>query len=838
MVSWRFRNAVLSAGLVLASFCVKDCPLSAQTAKAKAPVSPAQDLFRQADKLLRQGAAAEAQAKVEEGLKLEPRSEEGYDLLGLIYQQEKEYGLSTQAFEKALMINPRSTEALNNLGNVFLLEQKLDAAERDFRAALALDPQNRSANYNLGVVLLTQRRSAEAIRYFQRVHPADMTTRFNLVQAYLQAGQTQKGLEAARRLSDEAKNDVRLHFTLGVALAANKQYGPAERELEAADALKPGTFEILFNLGQTYLQTGQTAKAEDALGRALKLEPDSVETMCLLGQAYFNERKDSAALDLLLKAHQLAPQNTDAIFLLARISMKQYYYEDAIPLLESGVKIAPNRPDLHAALGECYTYAGKTDKAIQEFQALIKLDPSAPSYDFMALCYRQMGRFDEAKKYLAEGLKSDPRNAACLYNMGYIASRQGNYSEAEKWLEKALQVSPDYPDALRELAGAKMDEKKFQEAVPLLRKCAQLDPNPAPDYYKLATAERNLHQMAAAERDLKVFQTLSKNLQAGPYPYQHLFDYLDTRAGLSPSQQSQVDLAQLQQEIATHPEHPDTFYLLAETYLKLGRRQEAEDAIQKLDQLSQGDFRTDMGIGVLLARYRLYPQAIAYFQKALKTNPSSDEGWYDLADAYFRARDYPNALAAIQRVSEAGQSDPSTLSLLGDIDSHLGRADDAVRAFNQVIAESPDKDQSYLSLALTYLRSGDFAQSRKALQEGLARTPDSGELFWGMGVLSVAQGNTGPAEQYFRKAVDLLPEWPGSYSALGVFYYQTGQIEKAKETLKKFTENGPQGGLDVQRIQQALAAAPTGNAKKVSVLSPQAREQFLQIAFVLADETP
>lgn len=813
-------------------------PLFAQTGKAATAANRAAGLFQQAEQFLHQGEAAKAQEAVQEGLKLEPRSAEGYNLLGLIYEQEKEYPLSTQAFQKALTIAPHSTVSLNNLGNIWMLQQKADLAEKEFRAALSLDPGNRDANYNLGIVLLAERRPTEAIRCFQRVRPPDESSLFNLVQAYLQAGETQKGLETASRLSELAKNDVRLHFTLGVLLAGNKQYADAERELEAADALQPGTFEILFNLGQTYVHSGEQAKAEDTLGRALKLRPDSVETLCLLGQDYFDARKYVNAVDVLVKAHRLAPQNTDAIFLLARVSMKQSYFEDAIPLLESGIKSAPNRPDLHAALGQCYFNAGKIDKAIQEFQVLIKLDPSARSYAFIGLCYRHLGRFDEARKYLTQGLKADPHNSACLYNMGYIASRQGNYLEAERWLQKALEANPNYSDALLELAQTKMDQKKFAEAVPLLRKCVSLDPHPAPVYYKLATAERNLHQMEAAERDLKIFETLSKNPQPGPLPYQHLFDYLDQRADLSPSQQSQLDLAQLQQEVKARPDRPDTHYLLAESYLKLGQTSESEREIEQLERLSQGDFRTEMGVGVLLARYRFYPQAIAHFQQALKINPSSDEAWYDLADSYFRARDYQNALAAVQHVSVAGQSDSSTLSLLADIDAHLGRTEEAVQAFRKVIAENPDKDQNYLSLALTVLRGGDLSETRRVLEEGLAHTPDSGPLFWGMGVLSVVEGNSDEAEKYFQKSLDLMPEWPGAYSALGVLYYQTGQIEKAKETLKEFAENGPREGLNVQRIQQALAAAPPGNAQNPSVLSPEMRRQFLQIALVLADETP
>ena len=447
---------------------------------------------------------------------------------------------------------------------------------------------------------------------------------------------------------------MRLHFTLGVLLAANKQYEPAGRELAAADALEPGTFEILFNLGQVYLRSGQPTKAEAALERALKLQPDSPETLYYLAQAKADLHRDLEALELLVKARKLAPTNTDVIFLAARLSMNERFHEDAIPWLEEGLKIAPNRADLHAALGECYFIAGKVDKALLEFQALTKLDPSARSYAFAALAYRNLGRFDEAKTYLEQGLKLDPRNPACLYNLGYIASRQGDYDEAE--------------------------------------------------------------------RDLKIFQTLSKDSSSGPYPFQNLFDYLDKRAGLAPTEQSRVDLEQLRQEVKIHPDRPQNIYLLASEDLDAGQVEEARQAIARLDQLSQGDFRTAVGVGVLLARHRLYREAVEHFQAALKANPGSDDTWFDLADAYFRARDYQDALASLQHVSPDGQKDTGYVYLLGDIYAHLGQIDQAARLFRQVIAVNPDKDQAYLSLALTYLRSGNAPNAERTLEEGLART--------------------------------------------------------------------------------------------------------------------
>ncbi len=69
-----------------------------------------------------------------------------------------------------------------------------------------------------------------------------------------------------------------------------------------------------------------------------------------------------------------------------------------------------------------------------------------------------------------------------------------------------------------------------------------------------------------------------------------------------------------------------------------------------------------------------------------------------------------------------------------------------------------------------------------------------------MGVLSVLDGQNAKAEEYFRRSVDVMPEWQSGYSALGTFYYETGQIDKARETLDRYSKLFPSGGLNVSGI--------------------------------------
>src|SRR5262249_36591715 len=159
------------------------------------------------------------------------------------------------------------------------------------------------------------------------------------------------------------------------------------------------------------------------------------EGLTALAQTYTAESRPVDALELLSRAHKMAPENTDVILLLGRVSLSQNYFEDAIPLLESGVKLAPQRSDLRAALGESYFMAGKADRAIEVFDQLIAAEPSAKSYASRGLSYRHLGRFDEARTDFAQGLKLDPKSAVCLFNLGYIESRQGNQAKAEEYFQ-------------------------------------------------------------------------------------------------------------------------------------------------------------------------------------------------------------------------------------------------------------------------------------------------------------------------------------------------------------------------------------------------------------------
>jgi tetratricopeptide (TPR) repeat protein len=264
--------------------------------------------------------------------------------------------------------------------------------------------------------------------------------------------------------------------------------------------------------------------------------------------------------------------------------------------------------------------------------------------------------------------------------------------------------------------------------------------------------------------------------------------------------------------------------------------EEAKETIAQLDKISSSDYRMQAGTGVLLARYHLYDDGIQHFEAALKANPGSDETKFDLANAYFRMRRYSEALDTAGQASEDGRKDEAYLALLGDIYAHLGDTGRAAEIFRNAISRNPDNDQDYLSLALLQFRENDIANAKQTLLKGQARVPGSGKILWGLGLASALEGNTAEAAAQFERAVNLLPEWTGGYSTLGVFYFQTGQIAKAKEVLDRF-KNSNAGGLDMNRIEQVLAQAPETSSAGNEPMTMANRKQLLQLALALADRT-
>ncbi|MEK7677935.1 MAG: tetratricopeptide repeat protein [Verrucomicrobiota bacterium] len=194
---------------------------SAQKPATEADPEAVVNLLAEGNESLHQGKLAEAIAKYNEALRLNPDDEDTHFNLAIALARAGRNEEAKQHYEEALRILPDYAEVHNNLGNLLLKENKFAEALAHFEAALKSMPEHASAHNNLGTALGHQGKINEAIPHFAeaiRIQPNYLEARVNLGNAYLLQGRVneamaeslevlrlQPSFEPASRLLDKAR---------------------------------------------------------------------------------------------------------------------------------------------------------------------------------------------------------------------------------------------------------------------------------------------------------------------------------------------------------------------------------------------------------------------------------------------------------------------------------------------------------------------------------------------------------------------------------------------------------------------------------------------------------
>jgi tetratricopeptide (TPR) repeat protein len=155
----------------------------------------------------------------------------------------------------------------------------------------------------------------------------------------------------------------------------------------------------------------------------------------------------------------------------------------------------PNSPELLILRGAAETVLGRSDQAVQDFAAAVRLAPERPDARFfLALMDYNQGRYTQAMEILKranqEGLRDSDLNylmAECL-----MKTAPTNSDAALSELNRALQLNPDSA-AAKTLRGRLLLEKGLaSEAVADLEFAHREDPASRSAIYNLARAYRTL----------------------------------------------------------------------------------------------------------------------------------------------------------------------------------------------------------------------------------------------------------------------------------------------------------------------------------------------------------
>jgi tetratricopeptide (TPR) repeat protein len=141
-----------------------------------------------------------------------------------------------------------------------------------------------------------------------------------------------------------------------------------------------------------------------------------------------------------------------------------------------------------------------------------------------------------------------------------------------------------------------------------------------------------------------------------------------------------------------YPKYAEAYFMMAISYLKLGKRSEAVDAIDQAISRDPAFGRAHTLKGRMLLESRDFPKAEQSLKESLRLDPKAWEAHFELARCYFNVGQIDKALDSALHARDLPDASPLTHLLLSDILLKKGlkqEAMDELRAFLKVAPSSP-----------------------------------------------------------------------------------------------------------------------------------------------------
>lgn len=182
--------------------------------------------------------------------------------------------------------------------------------------------------------------------------------------------------------------------------------------------------------------------------------------------------------------------------------------------------------------------------------------------------------------------------------------------------------------------------------------------------------------------------------------------------------------------------------------------------------------------------------------------------------------------------TDAAEKSPESAApraALGDDYRSQGMYEEALEQYTMILRKHPDHAGTYASMALTYAAMNQVDKAiefyEKALQAGPQHNVEAANILSNLGVVYARKGEAGKAENHFRQAVTVNPQFAQGHNNLGLFLSNSGRQNEAIDAFNRAITlkpdlveayvnlgiaHGRKGSIDkaIDQFQAALALAP------------------------------
>jgi tetratricopeptide (TPR) repeat protein len=494
-------------------------------------------------------------------------------------------------------------------------------------------------------------------------------------------------------------------------------------------------------LGACALQPGARSTAADP-GEPFATPNGEASYHVLLGELALERSMPELAASQYARAAQLS-DDPDIAARASEVAFETGEEEAALASAKRWLELDPDSVDARRMLVSLYVRRGDVKPAYEQLAALLD-GFEQPEEGFTALtgllALEPNGR--TAVDAMALLAADHPDVAAGQYALSALALRADDTQLGLEAARKAAELAPEWPEAAmllaRALVTAGQTEAGIAQAASLVDESA--DPSLRLEYAILLIAVgRDEEAGAELERVLAEIPRNPGALRAA--------GLLELRRGnLAAAEEHFTAL------LATGTQTLDAFYFLARTADEQG---EQARALRLYSRVRAGDY-------AVAAQVRA-----AQLMRELGREEEALEHLESFAQAYPQY--------AVEIISAQG-------SLLVD----MGKPDEALKLYEDAIAERPDNDQLLYARAFLYEDLNRIDEAVEELRELVRANPKDPTALNALGyTLADHTPHTREAYRYIKKAYELEPDNPAIIDSMGWVEYRLGRYDRALEHLQR-----------------------------------------------------
>jgi len=324
--------------------------------------------------------------------------------------------------------------------------------------------------------------------------------------------------------------------------------------------------------------------------------------------------------------------------------------------------------------------------AAEHYKQVLALKPALYEAELnLGILYLQEQRASNAVALLRDAAKQKPNQARAQRYLGESLLATGDPAGAAGAFEAALAIDPKQAVAELGLGQALAREGKLDEAAPHYRHAAALDPDLQSYELELALALSTANRADDAIAILKDFpndagarEELGRLYLQSNRPADAVAEF-KTAVELSPT--------------------PANSLALATAYLKNNQPDLAKPILESALAATPNDYDLRMAIGRIYRDQRNFPAAANEFVAAANLKPDSRQAWSEAASVLVMAQQYPQALAALDKIHSLNADQPGDYYYRAMILDKLHEVKPALASYRQFLAASQGKfpDQEFIA---------------------------------------------------------------------------------------------------------------------------------------------